>query len=84
MRQQRRSDGGVVCVCFAVLGVPLGSTAWRVEGTGRGGSESFSGGSIITLPPQMVLMCVYICVCLPFFSTRINVSTQRLYSCDGG
>ncbi len=31
----RRLDGGVVCVCFAVLGVPLGSAS--LAGGGGGG-----------------------------------------------
>lgn len=59
MRQQGRLDGGVVCVCFAVLGVPLGSTAWRVEGTRRGGAQRASLKAP-SLHYQMVLMCIYV------------------------
>lgn len=31
-----RLDGGVVCVCFAVLGVPLGSASLTGGGEGLG------------------------------------------------
>lgn len=81
----RRLDGGLVCVCFAMLGVPLGSA-------------SLTGGKwirdllsrlhhyITILNGVHVCACMYVCVNLrrglPFFCTRINVSTQRLYSGD--
>lgn len=55
---RRRLDAGVVCVCFAMLGVPLGSGSLMGRWRGVGGSGTCSGGSIITLPPWMVFMCV--------------------------
>lgn len=65
MRQQGRLDGGEVCVCFAMLGVPLGSASL----TGRG----VGGHPALHYHPEW-------CSCAPLVCTRINVSTQRLYS----
>lgn len=68
MRQQERLDGGVVCVCFAVLGVPLGSTAWRVEGTGGWALTELLWRlhQYITSPNGAhvcLYVCVHVCVC---------------------
>lgn len=55
-----------------------------------GGGVGAPRGSLevpsFTLPPQIVFMCVYasVCVCVPSFCTRVNVSAQRLYSSDRG
>lgn len=56
-----------MCVCFAMLGVPLGSASLtgRVGGGGR--------------PPALHYQPKW-CSCAPFVCTRINVPTQRLYS----
>lgn len=61
-----------MCVCFALSGPPLGSTAWRgegIKGEGEGQCGGGGGGSLevpsFTLPPQIELMCVYECACCP-------------------
>lgn len=54
-------DGGVVCVCFAVLGVPLGSASLTGGGEGVRGLETFSRGSIITFT---TLNNVHVCGCV--------------------
>lgn len=76
-----RLDGGVVCVCFAMLGVPLGSAG-------------LAGGKwirvllwglhhyITTLNGIHVRVCVCVQRGLSFLCSRIQFSTQRLYSAD--
>lgn len=67
--------GGLVRVCFAMSGPPLGSTAW--------GGWGFSWGSVIySTIPNSARVCLWVCV-LPSFCTRVNVWAQRLHSSRG-
>lgn len=54
-------DGGAVCVCFAMLGVPLGSASLTGGGEGVRDLETFSRGSIITFT---TLNNVHVCGCV--------------------